>query len=153
MKKLIPTLILSVAVSGWAASLNAAPPSGYGQAKSGWMRDVNRYISAERYEQAVLELKRVIRKDPGNADAYSLMGYSHRKLKNYGEAEQYYAQALRIDAEHVSALEYLGELYVETNRLPEAREMLERIDEACFFHCEEYDELKAHIESAGSGMI
>lgn len=148
MTKMIKTLTLSLLMSAGAANLQAAPPSAYSQASSGWMHDVKRHINAERYDLAVRELNRVIRKEPGNADAYSLMGYSHRKMKHYDEAEQFYGRALQLDSEHLSALEYLGELYVETDRLPEANQMLERIEAACFLYCEEYDELKAQIEAA-----
>ena len=50
---------------------------------------------------------------------------------------------LKLNPNHVEINEYLGELYVQTNRLDKAKERL-RILENC--NCEEYKELKDIIE-------
>jgi hypothetical protein len=50
---------------------------------------------------------------------------------------------LEINPNHVGINEYLGELYVATNRLDLAKERL-KILESC--SCEEYTELKEIIE-------
>jgi hypothetical protein len=55
----------------------------------------------------------------------------------------YYLQGLQIEPNHVGINEYLGELYVVTNRMDLAKERL-AILKAC--NCEEYDELKEIIE-------
>ena len=55
----------------------------------------------------------------------------------------YYLQGLQIEPNHIGINEYLGELYVVTNRMDLAKERL-NILKAC--NCEEYDELKAIIE-------
>jgi len=46
------------------------------------------------------------------------------------------------------AHEYMGELYLETNRLAEAEKQLQALSKACpwFGKCEERDDLKAAIE-------
>ena len=75
------------------------------------------------------------------------LGFSHRKLGNYEEAERYYLRALEIEPEHRGANEYIGELYLETDRPELAEERLQVLDDACFFGCEEYDELKEAIEA------
>ena len=46
---------------------------------------------------------------------------------------------MKIDPKHVGINEYLGELYISTNRLDKAKERL-KILETC--NCEEYSELK-----------
>ena len=48
-----------------------------------------------------------------------------------------------IDPTHVGINEYLGELYVVTNRMKKAKERLAVLEEC---NCEEYDELKQVIE-------
>ena len=50
---------------------------------------------------------------------------------------------LEIDPNHKGINEYLGELYVTTNRLALAKERL-KVLESC--KCEEYNELKEIIE-------
>ncbi|MET4805302.1 tetratricopeptide repeat protein [Limibacillus sp. MBR-115] len=109
-------------------------------------KEVRALIVKEQYEAALVKLDGLQQSQAKNADLYSLKGFATRKLGRYQEAEGYYDQALAIDDEHIYALEYLGELYLETNRLAEAEKVLERLDDACgFFGCEEEEELKQAI--------
>ena len=55
------------------------------------------------------------------------------------EAEKYYLQGLEIEPNHNGINEYLGELYVETNRIDKARERLAVLKNC---KCEEYINLK-----------
>ena len=57
-------------------------------------------------------------------------------------AEIYYNEGLDIDPEHVGINEYLGELYVETNRLNKAKERLKVLANC---KCEEFSKLKVLI--------
>lgn len=72
-------------------------------------------------------------KAPNNADALNLMGYAHRKLGRVDQALGFYRKALAINGGHRGALEYLGELYLQTRGPKQAKEMLKRLDDACFF--------------------
>ena len=72
-------------------------------------------------------------------------------LGDYGKSEAYYDQALMIDPKHKGANEYLGELYLKLGQLEKAEAQLARLDDICFFSCEEYDDLKAAIETYKSG--
>jgi Flp pilus assembly protein TadD len=67
-------------------------------------------IKAEDYRGALADLRAM----KPNADVYNLMGYSLRKSGDPTQALVYYEKALDIDPRHKGALEYLGELYVET---------------------------------------
>ena len=55
----------------------------------------------------------------------------------------YYLKGLELDSGHLGINEYLGELYVQTNRIELAKERLEVLN-GC--KCEEYEELKELIE-------
>ena len=66
-----------------------------------------------------------------------------RKKGDYEKAEIYYLKGLELDADHLGINEYLGELYVQTNRINLAKKRLEVLD-GC--KCEEYEELKELIE-------
>ena len=68
-------------------------------------------------------------------------------------AEKFYDEALRIDPRHRGALEYSGELYLQTGDLARAEQRLAALDKACFLPCAEYSDLKKAIAQykAGSG--
>ena len=98
----------------------------------------------KRYEKALEYLMKSNEKNPNQPDTLNYLGFTLRKLGNYEEAEKYYLQGLSIKPDHHGINEYLGELYVKTNRIDLAKERLEVL-EGC--NCEEYNELKEVIEN------
>ena len=62
-------------------------------------------------------------------------------LHEYYAAENYYLKALSFDNNHIGALEYLGELYVETDRRDEALVLLNRIKLVAGDKSSEYKDL------------
>ena len=82
-------------------------------------------------------------KDKKNADILNYLGYTLRKTGDLEQAEIYYLKGLELDSKHLGINEYLGELYVQTNRIELAKEKLEVL-KGC--NCEEYEELKELIE-------
>ena len=97
----------------------------------------------KRYEKAQTLLIKSNDKKPLQADTLNYLGFTTRKLGDYENGEKYYLLGLEINPNHVGINEYLGELYVVTNRLDLAKERL-KILESC--SCEEYTELKEIIE-------
>src|SRR6476661_4347897 len=87
------------------------------------LSSVRTKIKAKDFQAALAELK-VLADTHQHADVYSLMGFSLRKTGDYSTALTFYKKALDFDANHKGAHEYLGELYVETGQLPNAREQL-----------------------------
>ena len=96
----------------------------------------------KRYAKAQKLLLKSNSKKPNQADTLNYLGFTTRKLGDYENGEKYYLQGLAINPKHIGINEYLGELYVATNRHNLAVERLE-ILKGC--NCEEYDELKAII--------
>tara|TARA_B100001057_G_scaffold492172_1_gene584003 strand:+ start:756 stop:1250 length:495 start_codon:yes stop_codon:yes gene_type:complete len=96
----------------------------------------------KRYEKAQKLLIKSNKKFPNKADTLNYLGFTTRKLGDYENGEKYYLQGLAIDPTHVGINEYLGELYVATNRHNLAIERLEVL-KSC--NCKEYDDLKAII--------
>ena len=76
---------------------------------------------------------------PNNADTLNYLGFTTRKLGDFSKGESYYLQGLAIEPNHTGINEYLGELYVVTNRIGLAKERLEVL-RSC--NCEEFKELK-----------
>ena len=97
----------------------------------------------KRYAKAQKLLLKSNSEKPNKADTLNYLGFTTRKLGDYENGEKYYLQGLAIEPNHIGINEYLGELYVATNRLDLAKERL-KILENC--NCEEYEELKAVIE-------
>ncbi len=64
-------------------------------------------------------------------------------MQKYEEAEKYYLAGLSIKPDHNGINEYLGELYVKTNRIDLAKERLEVLRKC---NCEEFEELKVIID-------
>ena len=97
----------------------------------------------KRYAKAQKLLLKSNEEKPMQADTLNYLGFTTRKLGDYENGEKYYLQGLAIDPNHIGINEYLGELYVTTNRLDLAKERL-KILENC--NCEEYTELKQIID-------
>ena len=97
----------------------------------------------KKYEKAQKLLIKSNKKTPGKADTLNYLGFTTRKLGDYENGEKYYLMGLKINPNHTGINEYLGELYIATNRMDLARERL-KVLENC--NCQEYAELKDIIE-------
>ena len=96
----------------------------------------------KRYEKAQKLLIKSNNKNPNNADTLNYLGFTTRKLGDYINGEKYYLQGLALNPNHIGINEYLGELYVVTNRIDLAKQRL-KVLASC--NCEEYSELKEII--------
>ena len=97
----------------------------------------------KRYAKAQKLLLKSNLEKPNKANTLNYLGFTTRKLGDYENGEKYYLMGLEIDPNHKGINEYLGELYVTTNRLDLAKERL-KVLESC--NCEEYAELKDIID-------
>ena len=97
----------------------------------------------KRYEKALKLLLKSNKEKPNNADILNYLGFTTRKLGDFEKGEKYYLEGLAIEPDHIGINEYLGELYVATNRIELAKERLE-ILKTC--NCEEYQELRQVID-------
>ena len=97
----------------------------------------------KRYKKAQKILLELDKKKPLQADTLNYIGFTTRKLGDFEAGEKYYLLGLQVEPNHVGINEYLGELYVVTNRIDLAKERLEVL-KSC--NCEEYQELKEIID-------
>ena len=156
MKKLIYTLLIIIALtnnsfSAGSSSDNDSTPkvSDYTKAKN-LIKAAKKYEkkgktekAQKKYTKAQKLLLKSNKKKPLQADTLNYLGFTTRKLGDYEGGEEFYLQGLQIEPNHNGINEYLGELYVATNRMDMAKERLEVL-KTC--NCEEYDELKEIIE-------
>ncbi|MDC1378798.1 hypothetical protein N8267_02885 [Pelagibacteraceae bacterium] len=156
MKKLIYTLLIIIALtnnsfSAGSSSDNDSTPkvSNYAKAKN-LIKAAKKYEkkgktekAQKRYTKAQKLLLKSNDEKPLQADTLNYLGFTTRKLGDYEGGEKFYLQGLQIEPNHNGINEYLGELYVATDRMNMAKERLEVL-KTC--NCEEYDELKEIIE-------
>ena len=82
----------------------------------------------KRYQKAQKFLLKSNEKIPNQPDTLNYLGFTTRKLGDYENGEKYYLMGLEIDPNHKGINEYLGELYVATNRLDLAKERLKVLE-------------------------
>ena len=156
MEKTVLSLFIAffITTNAYAAG-SSSSSSGSSSTKTNYEKAVVHIKSAKKYEKkgklekaqksyakAQKLLIKSNKKKPGKADTLNYLGFTTRKLGDFENGEKYYLQGLAIDPEHIGINEYLGELYVATNRHNLAVERL-GVLEGC--KCEEYDQLKAVI--------
>lgn len=147
------TVIFALLATVLSTTVLAAPSSSQKWNNSNQdIHHIQDKIHDQQYNDAIYDLKQALKKDNRNADLYNLLGYTHRKLKKYELAESYYKQALKLNPDHKGAMEYMGELYVETGRLDEAKHLLGRLEESCLFSCNEYKQLESYIKQKKQGI-
>ena len=99
----------------------------------------------KRYKKAKKLLIKSNKEKPNKADTLNYLGFTTRKLGDFEGGEKFYLQGLAINPKHKGINEYLGELYVATNRIDLAKERL-IVLQGC--NCEEYDQLKGVIDGS-----
>ncbi|MDA9654297.1 tetratricopeptide repeat protein [Candidatus Pelagibacter sp.] len=159
MKKLIYTLLIIIAFTNNSFSAGTSSDSGdndptpkvsdYTKAKN-LIKAAKKYEkkgktekAQKRYAKAQKLLLKSNKKKPLQADTLNYLGFTTRKLGDYEKGEEFYLQGLQIEPDHNGINEYLGELYIATNRMDLAKERLEVL-KSC--DCKEYKQLKEIIE-------
>tara|TARA_Y100000816_G_scaffold255113_1_gene207744 strand:+ start:745 stop:1254 length:510 start_codon:yes stop_codon:yes gene_type:complete len=166
MKKIFTVLIFYILVSshllaagsdssggGSSAGGEDVSKSNYTQAislikRAGKLEKKNKLEKASKlYSQAFNKLEKAYKSDKKNPDILNYMGFTSRKVGNFDKAEKFYLKGLSIKPNHNGINEYLGELYVQTNRIDKAKERLQVLKNC---DCKEFGELELIIKTRGS---
>lgn len=124
---------------------------------SGNMVLVQEYVDAEQlviakdYSGAIPLLNAALKIRPDHANAWNLLGFSHRKLGKFDEAERYYEAALTVNPAHTGALNYMGQLFIQTGRPAKAKELLEKLKVACANGCSDLTHLEKAVKEGVAG--
>ena len=125
-------LLIFIFIFGFANySLSASSSSnGSSKIKSDYEKAVSLIKSAKKYDKkgksdkAEKRYKKAFKlllvsnkKKPNNPDILNYLGFTSRKLGEFEKGENYYLEGLAIEPNHIGINEYLGELYVVTNRI------------------------------------
>ena len=157
MKKIVYIILISLmtqyAYSAGSDSSDESKSNYYDDAKklvkrAGKLEKKEKIDKAKNlYSQAFKKLEKAYSSEKKNPDILNYMGYTSRKIGNFEQAEKFYLTGLSIKPDHNGINEYLGELYVQTNRLDKAKERLDVLKNC---NCEEYKELELIIKTRGS---
>jgi len=82
----------------------------------------------KRFRRALERGEKAVALDEAYHEAWNLVGYAARKLKDYDRAVAAYERCLKLKPGYAPAREYLGEAYVELGKIDLAREQLAAID-------------------------
>jgi Flp pilus assembly protein TadD len=149
MKGIYRIITLAVGIIIWQSVALADVPSVRERPENPNIAAGRKALDAKDYKAAVGHLTKAVQELPKNADAHSMLGYSYRKLGTFDKSMEHYQTALKIDSDHRSAHEYLGELYLDMNQLENAEKQLAALKKACpfFGKCEEFEDLKKEIDA------
>ena len=143
-------LALSVLLVGAALTTSALAVDVVTSRDAPDLTSVRAKIKAKDFKAALAELTPMLETHQ-HANVYNLMGFSLRKTGDYRQAYTFYRKALEFDPEHKGALEYLGELYVETGEIDKARQNVALLQKLCPGGCEELADLEQAIAGAAAG--
>ena len=156
MKKLIYTLLIIVALTSNSFSAGTSSDNDSSPKVSDYTKAKNLVKAAKKYEKKgkiekaqkrYAKAQKLLLKSneikPLQADTLNYLGFTTRKLGDYEKGEEFYLLGLQIEPNHNGINEYLGELYIVTNRMDMAKERL-NVLKSC--NCKEYNQLKEIIE-------
>ena len=135
-------VLLSIPVAALAAADADSPASA-----DPVLQQAQEAASRKDYAAAAAVLRDAIGKAPDNAEYHNLYAYSMRKgaNPNMDLVFKHYHEALRLNAKHRGAHEYIGEAYLMVGNVGKAKEHLAQLDRLCFFGCAEYTDLKKAV--------
>src|SRR5688572_30003239 len=146
MKTFILSFLAAVVVSlpAYAADTDTPKPE---PKKDAVIEGARAAVEQKDWTRAQSILQQAVAGNPSNPDYHNLYAYSIRKSAspNMNLVFKHYNEALRLDAKHRGAHEYIGEAYLMVGNLPKAKEHLSALDKLCFFPCGEFNDLKKAI--------
>ena len=143
-------LSLSLALAAmpvvWAADTESSPGKAAASADYAAGKQA---VEQKLWLQAAESFRRATLQDPKNADAWNMLGYTHRMLGHMEESSKAYLVVLTINPDHLGALEYQGELFLQTGKPDLAKANLAKLQGLCGT-CEQFQDLQKAITAAGA---
>ena len=94
-----------------------------------------------------MDLVDVSSSDFTKADVFNEIGFAFRKSNDLDNASKYYIMALREDPNHLGALEYQGEMFVDLGQKDNALTNLNKLKELVGEKNSYYKELNSYIST------
>jgi len=149
MRKFIATFVILV------AAITLAPGLGFdqvdaradGRASQQLLTQGVGKLEAGDFAEAVVIFQQAATANPKNAEAFSYIGRSYDEAGFQARAYRYYEIALEIDPDQLQALAWSGAIDVANKDSDQAREKLYRLERLCGADCNQYQELKAVVDT------
>ena len=145
MKKILITILLSFIVStSFSAGTDSGDETNYGKDYKSAVKLINK----KKYENAIeklMDLVDVSSSDFTKADVYNEIGFAFRKSDDFDNASKYYILALSENPNHLGALEYQGEMFVDLGQKDNALTNLKKLKELVGEMNSYYKELNTYI--------
>ena len=145
MKKILMTILLSFIVStSFSAGTDSGDETNYGKDYKSAVKLINK----KKYENAIeklMDLVDVSSSDFTKADVYNEIGFAFRKSDDLDNASKYYILALSENPNHLGALEYQGEMFVDLGQKDNALTNLKKLRELVGEMNSYYKELNTYI--------
>lgn len=90
------------------------------------LKKANEYFDQELYFDAINSYEKVLKKDENNIKAVENIAFAYRKLKDYNNAEKYYAKATQLNPEESSNYLYYGQTLKNNDKVREAKQQFEK---------------------------
>jgi tetratricopeptide (TPR) repeat protein len=145
MKKILITILLTFIVStSFSAGTDSGDETNYGKDYKSAVKLINK----KKYENAIeklMDLVDVSSSDFTKADVYNEIGFAFRKSDDLDNASKYYILALSENPNHLGALEYQGEMFVDLGQKDNALTNLKKLKELVGEMNSYYKELNTYI--------
>jgi len=145
MKKILITILLSFIVStSFSAGTDSGDETNYGKDYKSAVKLINK----KKYDNAIeklMDLVDVSSSDFTKADVYNEIGFAFRKSDDLDNASKYYILALSENPNHLGALEYQGEMFVDLGQKDNALTNLKKLKELVGEMNSYYKELNTYI--------
>ena len=145
MKNLLLTILLSFIVStSFSAGTDSGSETNYGKD----YKSAVKLIKKKKYDNAIeklMDLVDVSSSDFTKADVFNEIGFAFRKSDDFDNASKYYLLALSEDPNHLGALEYQGEMFVDLGQKDNALANLNKLKDLVGEKSPFYKELDSYI--------
>ena len=145
MKKILITILVSFIVStSFSAGTDSGDETNYGKD----FKSAIKLISKKKYDNAIeklMDLVDVSSSDFTKADVLNEIGFAFRKNNDLDNASKYYLMALKEDPNHLGALEYQGEMFVDLGQKDKALANLNKLKDLVGEKNSFYKELDSYI--------
>ena len=145
MKKILITILVSFIVStSYSAGTDSGNETNYGKD----FKSAIKLISKKKYDNAIeklMDLVDVSSSDFTKADVLNEIGFAFRKNNDLDNASKYYLMALKEDPNHLGALEYQGEMFVDLGQKDKALANLNKLKDLVGEKNPFYKELDSYI--------
>lgn len=140
----------AIALVVLSAAIDVKPAAAQAQRLNPTLVHARGLVQRGQYRQAVPVLRKFLQTYQSNLEAWTLLGRSYRGTGNFRAAVNATNQALRLSPNHPPAIENLGMIYLQANRIDGAEQQLARLRRVCRFGCRPRDRLERAVAQAKS---